>query len=49
MDLNDFRIAVTLLSFAVFVGILIWAWSGRNRARFEQDALLPFQEEARHE
>jgi cytochrome c oxidase cbb3-type subunit 4 len=49
MTLNDLRIAVTLLSFAAFVGILIWAWSARNRASFERDALLPFQEEDRHE
>jgi len=49
MDLNDIRIAVTLLSFVAFIGIFAWAWSSRNRARFEKDALLPFQEESRHE
>jgi cbb3-type cytochrome oxidase subunit 3 len=26
------------------VGIVIWAYSPRNRARFEQDARLPFDE-----
>ena len=45
MDINDLRNAITLLSFAVFVGILVWALSRRNRASFEEAALLPFEGE----
>jgi cytochrome c oxidase cbb3-type subunit 4 len=45
MDLNDLRIAITLLSFAVFAGIVGWAVSRRNRARFEQAQMLPFLDE----
>ncbi|HRP27506.1 MAG TPA: cbb3-type cytochrome c oxidase subunit 3 [Burkholderiaceae bacterium] len=45
MDVNDFRIATTLLSFAAFIGIVIWAWSRRNRKRFEEAAMLPFADE----
>ena len=46
MDVNNLRVAVTLLSFVVFVGILAWAWSRRNAAGFAQAAQLPFLDEA---
>lgn len=42
MDLNTLRSIVTLLCFIVFIGIVWWAWSGSNRNRFEQAAMLPF-------
>ncbi|GAB2459111.1 MAG: cbb3-type cytochrome oxidase subunit 3 [Comamonas sp.] len=44
MDITTMRIVATLASFACFLGIAAWAYAGRNRARFEQDALLPFQD-----
>lgn len=44
MDINDLRAWVTLLSFAVFAGIVVWAWSARNRKAFEEAANLPFAE-----
>ena len=47
MDVNMLRIIVTLLSFAAFIGIVRWAWSGRNQAGFAEAAQLPFQEESR--
>jgi cytochrome c oxidase cbb3-type subunit 4 len=53
MDINDLRIVVTLLSFVAFAGIVVWAWSKRNRAAFQEAAMLPFAEEpnrgTRHE
>jgi cytochrome c oxidase cbb3-type subunit 4 len=42
MDINLVRSLVTLAAFAAFLGIVWWAWSPARRARFEQDALLPF-------
>jgi cytochrome c oxidase cbb3-type subunit 4 len=45
MDLTTVRIVVTLASFACFVGIWVWAFSRRNRARFEEAARLPFEQE----
>jgi cytochrome c oxidase cbb3-type subunit 4 len=42
MDINDLRTIITALSFVVFVGIVTWAWSSRQRARFEEAANLPF-------
>ena len=45
MDLNDLRIAVTVVSMLTFVGIALWAWSHRNQARFDEAAELPFADE----
>jgi cytochrome c oxidase cbb3-type subunit 4 len=45
MDINDLRSAITLLSFAVFTGVLAWAWMPRRLADFEEAARLPFAEE----
>jgi cytochrome c oxidase cbb3-type subunit IV len=42
LNVNDLRIAVTLLSFALFAGIVRWAWTRSNRTRFDEAALLPF-------
>jgi cytochrome c oxidase cbb3-type subunit 4 len=46
MDLNDLRIGVTLASLLLFAGIVAWALAGRNRARFEEAARLPFAGDA---
>ena len=45
MDITTLRIAATLLCFATFLGILAWAWSARNLARFDEDARIPFQQD----
>ena len=42
MDLNDLRVLITVLSFIVFAGIVYWAYSSRQRARFIEAANLPF-------
>jgi len=44
MDMNLFRGLITAISLACFVGIAIWAYAPRNKARFEDDARLPFQD-----
>jgi cytochrome c oxidase cbb3-type subunit IV len=53
MDINDLRVIVTLASFGVFAGIVRWALLRRNRAGFDEAAMLPFTNEngegARHE
>ena len=41
MDVNNLRIAVTLLSLAAFIGIVCWAWSRSNAAAFAEAAQLP--------
>jgi len=36
---------ITLLTFAVFIGICVWAYRPGNRSRFEDDAQLPFDDD----
>jgi cytochrome c oxidase cbb3-type subunit 4 len=44
MDINTLRGLVAALSLALFVGIVLWAWSSRQRARFDEASRLPFNE-----
>ena len=44
MDLNDIRSWYTVVLFAVFIGIVIWAWSGKSKRRFNEASQLPFNE-----
>jgi cytochrome c oxidase cbb3-type subunit 4 len=43
VDINMLRSIVTVVALVVFVGIVVWAWSARNRTRFEEAARLPFE------
>ena len=45
MDITTLRILATLACFATFVGIVCWAYAGRNRERFDQDARIPLQQD----
>ncbi|HNE60602.1 MAG TPA: cbb3-type cytochrome c oxidase subunit 3 [Ottowia sp.] len=45
MDINLLRSIVTVLSFVLFIGIVFWAWSARNRERFDEAAQLPFEQQ----
>ena len=45
MDINTLRIAATLISFVLFLGIVVWAVSARNRNRFEEASKLPLLED----
>lgn len=45
MDITDLRIAATLASFATFIGIIVWAYSKRNLASFDEAANLPFEQD----
>jgi cytochrome c oxidase cbb3-type subunit 4 len=44
MDINALRGLVAGLSLALFVGIVLWAWSRRQSSRFEEASQLPFNE-----
>jgi cytochrome c oxidase cbb3-type subunit 4 len=44
VDVNDLRIAVTVLSFLLFAGIVRWALSPRNKQAFDEAQQLPFLE-----
>lgn len=43
MDINVLRSIVTVVSLVVFLGIVWWAYSRRNSARFDEAAQLPFE------
>lgn len=45
MDLIDVRITWTVVSFAVFLAIVAWAYSRGARQGFDEAAQLPFQED----
>jgi cytochrome c oxidase cbb3-type subunit 4 len=45
MDINDMRSIVTVISLVTFVGILVWAWSKKNKSDFDEAAHLPFGDE----
>ena len=44
MDVNTLREIVTVVAFATFVGIVLWAWSGKNARRFEEAANQPLDD-----
>jgi cytochrome c oxidase cbb3-type subunit 4 len=45
MDINTLRSIVTVATFIIFLGIMVWAWSSRNAASFEEAAQLPFKQD----
>ena len=45
MDINDLRVIIAVLSFAAFVGIVIWAYSRKRKRDFDEAAQLPFRGE----
>jgi cytochrome c oxidase cbb3-type subunit 4 len=44
MDINDIRTGVTVVSLALFIGIMAWTWARKRRSGFEEAAQLPFIE-----
>lgn len=45
MDVNTLRSIVTLASFVVFLGIVIWVWKHRRTGEFDKAANLPFEQD----
>lgn len=45
MDAGLLGSVVTVVFFILFIAILIWAFYGGNRKRFEDAGNLPFQED----
>lgn len=45
MDANDLRVVITVTLFIAFLGIVFWAYSSRQKGRFEEAANLPFADE----
>ena len=45
MDINTLRGLITLLLLLAFIGLCIWAYSGRRKSAFDEAAQLPFADE----
>jgi cytochrome c oxidase cbb3-type subunit 4 len=45
MDVNTLRSVATVAGLLTFIGIVVWAWSKRNAADFEEAAKLPFNQD----
>ena len=45
MDSSLIQTIWTLVVLVLFVGIVIWAWSGKRKQDFDEAANIPFQEE----
>ena len=44
-DINTGRSIVTVLGLITFVGLIVWAYSSKNSAAFEEAANLPFEQD----
>ena len=44
-SINTMRAAITIVSFLVFIGIVVWAWSGRRKRQFDEAARLPLEDD----
>ncbi len=46
MDIATLRGVMTGILLLTFIGIVVWAWSGRRKDRFDAAAQLPLEEDA---
>ncbi len=45
MDVSLIQSIWTVVVLVLFVGIVIWAWSGKQKERFDEAANIPFAED----
>ena len=45
MDANDLRVIITVVLFVAFLGIVLWAYSSKQKERFDEAANLPFADD----
>ena len=45
MDGNLIQVIWTVVVLVLFVGIVIWAWSGKRKQDFDEAANMPFDED----
>jgi len=45
MNISIIQSVWTVVVMVLFVGIVIWAWSGKRRQQFDEAANLPFDDE----
>ena len=44
-DITILRVSATVLSFLIFIGIMLWTIDRRKTRRFEEASRLPFLDE----
>ena len=44
-SINTMRVVITVVSFVVFIGIFVWAWSARRKSQFDEAARLPLDDD----
>lgn len=44
MDIGFVQTVLTVVFFIAFIGIVLWAWSGRRKQAFDEAARLPLEE-----
>ena len=45
MDYSLIQSVWTIVVMVLFVGIVVWAWSGKRKQRFDEAANIPFDED----
>ncbi len=45
MNYSDLSSVMTVVMMTVFIGIVLWAWSGKRREDFEAAARVPLEED----
>jgi cytochrome c oxidase cbb3-type subunit 4 len=45
MDISTLRIIATVVSFVLFMAIMLWVWRNRKSEDFKEAAELPFKED----
>lgn len=45
MDISLIQSIWTVVVLVLFVGIVIWAWSGKQKERFDEAANIPFADD----
>jgi len=45
MNYSLFGSVMTVVMLVVFVGIVLWAWSGKRRAAFDEAARVPLEDD----
>lgn len=45
MDINDLRSFLTVLMFALFIGIVWWTYSSKHKQAFDEAAMLAVDDE----
>jgi|LNFM01.1.fsa_nt_gb cytochrome c oxidase cbb3-type subunit 4 len=45
MDVNDMRAAVTVTLFVLFLALVVYTWSRKRKAEYDEAAMLPFADQ----